>query len=156
MWSIVYYEMKVRKLLSISGCRSWHGKGHYTPKTLCTPCSWGRRGSWRSRSRCCRRRSQRRIFPGSPRIFSGKHNFLIYSVCLGICLSSYLIRISNHLFSSNRIIFWVLLEIYISNFSWVLILSSLQRTMAPVVVVPSRTTMLAEPQSWTWRYNCPV
>lgn len=111
MWSIVYYEMKVRKLLSISGCRSWHGKDHYTPKTPCIPCSCSRRGSWRSRSSCCRRRSQRRIFPGSPRIFWGKHNdiptYFSDLQCLSVCLSSYLIRISNNLFSSNRIIFWV-------------------------------------------------
>ena len=90
MWSIVYYEMKVRKLLSISGCRSWHGKDDYTPKTPCIPCSCSRRGSWRSRSSCCRRRSQRRIFPGSPRIFWGKHNdiptYFSDLQCLSVCL----------------------------------------------------------------------
>ena len=160
MWSIVYYEMKVRKLLSISGCRSWHGKDHYTPKTPCIPCSFSRRGSWRNRSSCCRRRSQRRIFPGSPRIFWGKHNdiptYFSDLQCLSVCL---------RILSVSRITCFRVTElffeyqIYISNFSWVLIFSSLQRTMAPVVVVPSRTTrttMLAEPQSWTWRYNCPV
>ena len=73
-----------------------------------------------------------------------QHIFLIYSVCLSVCL---------RILSVSRITCFRVTElffeyqIYISNFSWVLILSSLQRTMAPVVVVPSRTTMLAEPQS---------